>query len=170
MVNLKEISSQLSVNSEIMRSLVQTITDEQAQWKPTPETWCMQQVMEHVFNEERLDFRLHIEEILSKPPQAWGTRKAAYIHVEKCQQALQAFLTEREASIKWLNALPSPDWNIATKVSFGPSGEVMVLKAGDVLVSWAAHDYLHIRQMNELLYGWNEKMASPFSVQYAGGW
>jgi hypothetical protein len=47
---------------------------------------------------------------------------------------------------------------------------MLVLSAGDVLVSWVAHDFLHIRQLNEVLYAWNEKQASPYSVQYAGGW
>jgi hypothetical protein len=33
-----------------------------------------------------------------------------------------------------------------------------------------AHDFLHIRQMNELQYAWNETQAAPYAVQYAGGW
>jgi hypothetical protein len=92
------------------------------------------------------------------------------VTVDSCCQALEGFLTEREASIEWLNALKSPNWNAASKASFGPKDEVLTLSAGDILVSWVAHDFLHLRQVNELLYAWNEKRAAPYSVQYAGGW
>jgi hypothetical protein len=171
MINIEEIIRQLNVNAEAMRALVQTISDAQAQWKPNPETWSMKEVMEHVYNEERIDFRKHLKEMLSDPPQPWGEfHHDEYISVEGCRQALESFLVERKASMAWLKALESPNWDVVTQASFGPAAEVLVLRAGDVLVSWVAHDFLHIRQMNELQYAWNEKQASPYSVQYAGGW
>jgi len=57
MIKIDDIARRLSANAEAMRSLVQTISDEQAQWQPNPETWSMKQVMEHAYNEERIDFR-----------------------------------------------------------------------------------------------------------------
>jgi len=69
----------------------------------------------------------------------------------------------------WLKGLRSPDWEVSSRAVFGPE-EVLTLKAGDVLVSWAAHDLLHLRQMIELLYAWNEQQAAPYSVRYGGGW
>jgi len=127
--------------------------------------------MEHIFNEERIDFRKHIKEMLSDPPQPWGEfRHEEYISVEGCRQALECFLSEREASIAWLKALESPDWDTKSQAPFGPLSANITLSAGDVLVSWVEHDFLHLRQMIELLHAWNEKQASPYSVQYAGGW
>jgi hypothetical protein len=107
--------------------------------------------------------------MLSDPPQPWGARRDEYVPTASCRQALEGFLVEREASIAWLLSLESPNWNAASEARFGPA-DVLLLRAADVLVSWVAHDYLHIRQMNELLYAWNEKQAPPYSVQYAGGW
>jgi len=171
MINMDSIIRQLASSAEGMHALVQSIPDEQAQWKPDPETWCMKEVMEHVYNEERLDFRQHLKEMLNDPPQPWGAfRHEEYIKVQSCRQALESFLTERQASIAWLKTLQSPDWGITTEVHYGSAGESFKLSVGDVLVSWVDHDYLHLRQMNELLHAWNEKQASPFSVQYAGGW
>ena len=171
MVDLNQIITRLVSNAEAIRALVQTVSDEQARWKPDTETWSMQQVMEHVYNEERIDFRKHIKEMFHDPPLPWGNwDPQEYISVESCQGALDNFLREREASINWLKALDSPDWDCTSQASFGPEGEILVLSAGDVLTSWVAHDFLHIRQMNELLFAWNEKQASPYSVQYAGGW
>lgn len=171
MIQLDETIRQLVNNAAAMRALLENIPDQQAEWKPNPETWSMMEVMEHVYNEERIDFRKHLKEMFSHPPQPWEVyHPEEYVGVEGCRQALELFLAEREDSIAWLKALHSPDWDAASEANFGPAADVLVLSAGDVLVSWLAHDYLHIRQMNELLFAWNEQQASPYSVQYAGGW
>jgi hypothetical protein len=171
MINIEEIIRQLTGNAEAMRALVQTISDGQARWKPNSETWCMKEVMEHVYNEERSDFRKHLKEMLSDPPQPWGEwRHDDYVSVAGCREALEGFLVKREASIAWLTALESPDWDVTSQAPFGPAGDMLVFSAGDVLVSWVAHDFLHLRQMIELLYAWQEEQASPYSVEYAGGW
>ena len=171
MINTEEIIRQLTGNAEALRTLVQTVSDEQAQWKPNPESWSIKEGVEHVYNEERIDFRKHLKELLSEPPQPWGKwRHEELISTEGCRQAFEGFLVEREASIAWLMALRSPNWDVASQAAFGPAADVLLLSAGDVLISWVAHDYLHLRQMIELLFAWNEKQASPYSVQYAGGW
>jgi hypothetical protein len=171
MTNLGTIVRQMTANAEAMRSLALSISDEQALWKPNPDAWSMKEVMEHLYNEERIDFRMHLKEILNDPPQPWRPfRPEDYLGVESCGQALEGFLIERKASIAWLMSLATPDWERTTVATFGPANEVMVFSAGDVLASWVAHDYLHIRQMNEVLYAWNEDQAPPYSVQYAGGW
>jgi hypothetical protein len=170
MINIDEIIRQLTADAEAMRALVQSISAAQAQWKPNPDTWCMKEVMEHVYNEERLDFRLHLKEYLSNPPHPWGPNPEQWIPTVDCRQALEGFLVERQASLVWLKGLSSPDWEVKSTMQFGPSHEEVTLSAGDVLVAWVAHDYLHIRQMNELLFAWNEQQAAPYSVQYAGGW
>jgi len=171
MINLQEIILPLRANAAAIRALVEPLLDEQARWKPNPDAWCMKEVMEHVYNEERIDFRMHLKEMLSVPPQSWGSgQKEGYLVVETCRQALEAFLSEREASLAWLAALEAPDWEVKFQVPFGPLPEIVTLSAADVRFACFAHDYLHLRQMNELLFAWNEKKALPFSVQYAGGW
>jgi hypothetical protein len=170
MVNLSEIMRQMAENAEAIRSFTGSISSEQAKWKPDPETWSMKEVMEHVYNEERGDFRAHIQEMFHAPPQPWGALQPGWKPMESCQQALEGFLAERAASLAWLRALNAPDWDLESRASFGPDGGELVLKAGDVLVSWLAHDYLHIRQMNELQFAWNEHQGLPYSVEYAGGW
>jgi len=164
MLDLQELIRQLASNAQAVRALAQTFSDEQAQWKPGPETWSLKEVLEHLYNEERGDFRRHLKGMFegTQPPRG-------HVSVESYHQALEGFLTEREASVAWLSALGSPDWEVTTTLRFGPS-ETMTLSAGDMLVSWVEHDILHLRQMVELMHGWNEKRASPYSVQYAGGW
>jgi uncharacterized damage-inducible protein DinB len=171
MIDLNDMIRQMTRNAEAIRALLHTVSDEQADWKPGPDIWSLKEVMAHIYNEERIDFLKHLKEMFSTPPQPWGEfRSEELVSVESCRQALESFLTEREASIAWLKALVSPDWDAVSRTPFGPAGDMLVLSAGDVLVSWVAHDFLHIRQLNEVLYAWNEKQASPYSVQYAGGW
>ena len=170
MIKLHQFINQLVVNAQAIRHLTESVSDEQAQWKPDPETWSLQEVMEHLYYEESMDFRKHLMEMFSEPPLPWGSNNPAdYVKVESLQQALEDFLSERNASIDWLEVLKNPDWEAASKASFGLEEE-LVLRAGDVLTSWVAHDFLHLRQINELLYAWNQKQADPYSVQYAGGW
>jgi uncharacterized damage-inducible protein DinB len=170
MINMEEIIRQMTANAEAVRALVQPISEEQARWKPSPETWSLREVMGHIYNEERGDFRTHLKEMLSDPPKPWGAFREAPVLVDDCLQALEGFLIERAASIAWLKALHAPGWDGKIKVPFGPSNEMMTLSAGDVLVSWLEHDILHLRQVIELLHAWNVKRASPYSVEYAGGW
>ena len=42
------------------------------------------------------------------------------------------------------------------------------MTAGALLVSWQAHDCLHLRQLSELLYAHAALQAAPLSVAYAG--
>ena len=164
MIHLQDAIRQLTANAEAIRALVQTFSAEQAPWKPDPDTWSLKDVLEHLYNEERIDFRRHLKGMFgeSLPPRE-------YIHVEDSRQALTDFMAEREASIAWLAALDSPDWEATTELRFGPS-ETLTLSAGDMLVSWVEHDILHMRQLVELMHGWNEKQATPYSVRYAGEW
>ncbi len=178
MINLDEIIRQLTVNAEAISALMRTIPEEQARWKPNDETWSMLEVMGHVYNEERLDFRKHLKEMFQNPPQGnplgsdsggwtppWSPfPKEELVSATNLQQALDRFLREREDSLAWLKGLKAADWNITSQAPWGP------ISAGDVLVSWVEHDFLHIRQVNELLYAWVEKQAAPYLVQYAGGW
>jgi hypothetical protein len=171
MINIEEIIRMLSGNAQAMHSLVQTIPNEQAQWQPNPDTWSMKQVMEHVYNEERIDFRKILKRMFHDPPQPSGeTHHEEYVPVADCRQALEGFLMEREASIKWLTGLQAPDWEVSSQWPFGPEGVVTAFRAGDVLLSWVEHDILHLRQVIELLHAWNEKQAAPYSLDYAGGW
>ena len=83
-------------------------------------------------------------------------------------QALVAFLkhqrVERDASLEWLRGLQSPSWDAEYRAPWG------VLRAGDLIAAWLAHDHLHLRQLNELHYAYLALQAAPYSVEYAGEW
>ena len=89
------------------------------------------------------------------------------------EPALQKYAAVTRLTVALYNArreLEGADWDVALTASFGPNNEQVTLRAGDVLVSWVAHDHLHLRQFNELLFAWNQHQAQPYQVDYAGGW
>jgi hypothetical protein len=61
MLNLIAIVAQLTNQAETIRSLVQGITDEQARWKPDAKSWSLLEVINHLGDEEREDFRDHVD-------------------------------------------------------------------------------------------------------------
>ena len=170
MIDLDQIIIKLTGNAEAMDALMHTVTEEQANWSLDASTWSMKQVIEHLYNEERIDFRRHLQEVLSNPPLTWGSLPGGKVPINDHQQGFEDFLTERHKSLQWLHSLGSVDWNSAFPTAHQPEGNTVKLNAGDVLVSWVAHDYLHLRQMIELVYAWQVKQAAPYSVDYGGEW
>jgi hypothetical protein len=167
-MDLDLIIQQLARQAEAIRALAAGVSDEQARWRPDPDSWSILEVVNHVYDEEREDFRAHLDAILNGntwtfiDPQGWVTERS--YNRRRLEESLQNFVDERQKSLAWLRELRSPDWEAAFQASFGP------LRAGDVLVSWAAHDLLHLRQLVELDYTYTLLKSTPFSVQYAGEW
>ncbi len=74
------------------------------------------EIVSHLLDEEREDFRTRTRHLLEKPgdpfapidPEGWVSARD-YIHQE-FEQTLQFFLEEREQSLQWLQSLADPDW------------------------------------------------------------
>ena len=47
----------LSTNCEVFPGLVKGISLEQARWKPAPDKWSILEVINHLYDEEKEDFR-----------------------------------------------------------------------------------------------------------------
>lgn len=170
MIDINEIIRQMTANAQAIRTSLSAISPEQAQWQPDPKTWSLAKVMEHVYNEERMDFRKHLKEMFSTPPLPWAPwSEAEYLPLLDLPEALQRFLAEREDSLAYLRTLAGADWERSSTATFGKNKKI-TLRAGDVLFSWLEHDYLHMRQVNELRHAWNVRQAAPYQVDYAGGW
>jgi len=161
---------QLFTSGEAIHAMASGITLEQARWRPAPDSWSMVEVINHLFDEEREDFRAHLQGALQTPVAAWTPIAPQQWVTERRYQerdldtSLQKFQQERAQSLAWLKTLAAPDWQAAYTLPWGQ------LSAGDLLASWAAHDQLHLRQLVELRYGYLAQAARPFEVRYAGEW
>jgi len=165
------IARQLAQTGETIRSIVTDIGDEQACWQPSPSDWSILEVINHLYDEEREDFRQRLDYVLHRPgeepppidPQGWVTARG--YNQRNLAQSVQNFLHEREQSLAWLAGLSAPQWENAY---VHPSG--FTLRAGDLLAAWQAHDLLHLRQLIELRYTWFSHASAPYEVTYAGDW
>jgi hypothetical protein len=79
-------------------------------------------------------------------------------------ESLERFTRERAASLAWLDSLNEVDWDATYAHQSGP------LRAGDLLVSWLAHDDLHARQMLHIHHRRSLAIGAPYSAGYAGAW
>lgn len=160
----------LAHGAEIIRTLVLGVTQVEAQVKPTPESWSILEVVCHLVDEEREDFRQRVDFMLNRPGEIWPPiHPGAWVTERKynerdLEQSLHDFLAERSISLAFLKGLESANWNTSTTTQFGER------KAGDLLGSWVAHDNLHMRQLVELRRVRLQKITAPYDIRYAGEW
>jgi hypothetical protein len=169
-VNLIQNMTEMDKNAQIIRQLASQVGQEQARWKPDAQSWSVLEVVNHLYDEEREDFRTRIEYTLYRPgedwpaidPQGWVSKRG--YNQRLLPDSLEKFLQERRASLQWLTGLEAPDWKSQYQAPWGP------ITAGDLMAAWVAHDLLHIRQLVELTWAWTTKQLSPYSPEYAGQW
>ena len=153
-----------------IRLLAQGVDDDQARWRPDADSWSILEVICHLLDEERKDFRVRLDITLHKPDETWpGIDPAGWMTEHNYNEqvlaaSLQAFQEEREASLAWLKRLEAPDWEASYEAPWG------TMRAGDLLASWVAHDLLHMRQLVELHWAFKEQQVMPYSTRYAGEW
>jgi hypothetical protein len=161
---------ELALGAEIVSRLLAGITPAEARFKPDPQSWSMLEVVCHLYDEERQDFRQRLDIILHRPQEPWppidpaGWVTARQYNNRELAEALDGFVAERARSLTWLKGLSAPNWEAEYAAPFGP------IKAGDMLASWVAHDHLHTRQLVELKRARIISLAQPYGVRYAGEW
>jgi hypothetical protein len=170
-MNHNALIASLHHHARAIELLTRGLSDEQARFKPDANAWSVLEVINHLYDEEREDFRVRLDIILHRPTEPWPPIRPAEWVTERAYNtrdldaSVTNFITERDNSLKWLNSLGTPNWEAAVTAPWG--GE---FKAGDMFSSWAAHDVLHLRQLTELHYALVKEDAQPYKVRYAGDW
>jgi hypothetical protein len=161
---------ELQSSTEMIRALLAGITQAEAQFKPSPESWSILEVTCHLYDEEREDFREHLDFILHRQdeeyhaidPQAWITERN--YNQQDFAEMQGKFFAERHRSLVWLQEIRDSDWDITYTSQYGSAS------AGEMFSCWVAHDNLHIRQLVELRRARIEKITQPYPIEYAGEW
>jgi len=170
-MKLEFFIARLSANAQALESFCREIPAQPALWKQAPEKWSIQQIVYHLAQTEAKDFRPRLEKTLRAPEENWNPLVAAEMRLEESgvennlAEYLQNFLAERETSIIWLAAIENPNWKNSHR-----HNEQLTLAAGDLLASWLAHDYLHLKQIIRLQYDYVNSISKPFKTDYAGKW
>ncbi len=164
------VVEQLQKNKSIFNELFKDENKDLFLWKQTPEKWCLLEILCHLYDEEREDFRFRTKWVLERPneipppfnPIDWITERD-YIQ-QNYKDMLDKFLAERDNSIVWLKSLKNPKWdNFYTHLKFGNQS------ANHYLDNWLAHDYLHIRQITKLKFDYLNHHSGE-RLDYAGIW
>lgn len=161
---------QLSQNEKVFQELLSDLPTPLRKWKPSADKWCLLEIVCHLYDEEREDFRVRIASVLEDPtkklppidPPAWVAERK-YMEQDFEEKTTQ-LLTERKHSVDWLMSLQNAKWeNAYQHQHFGP------MSGTYFLTNWVAHDLLHIRQIIRLKYEYL-KDAGGQSLEYAGIW
>jgi uncharacterized damage-inducible protein DinB len=165
-----QIIRHLEANRLVFQSLLSEKDAEEYNFKPDPQSWSILEIVCHLLDEEREDFKTRVRNTLTTPlkqppaidPVGWVTSRnyAKQLYNER----VEAFLTERRTSVKWLRSLDNPQWN--NSFTHPVSG---TMTAYSLLANWLAHDYHHIRQINRRMYEYL-KEKSKSNLSYAGEW
>ena len=170
-MNLAYCLNQLSADAAAIQRLVETVDTDQAYWKPTENDWSVLEVLNHLVDEEREDFRLRLQHLLSGSSEPWppidpqGWIAERDYNKRDLGESLANYLRERQCSLDWLATIRGVEWQTAYR-----HPPLQGLTAGDLLASWVAHDLLHLRQLVELKWAYGCVQFSPYAPDYAGAW
>jgi hypothetical protein len=169
-MDVEGLAARMADNAARIQALVHGASDQQARWKPDPASWSILEVVNHLLDEERNDFRVRLDNTLHRPGEKWppidpgGWVTERKYNEKDPEVSLDHFLSEREVSLAWLRDLATPQWETTYEAPFGS------IRAGDILAAWVAHDLLHMRQLVELHWAYTTAQLEPYSTQYAGEW
>ena len=172
-MNLPRIIAQLARAPASISALIAPLNAEEYRFKPPTGAWSILEIINHLADEDRDDFRFRLKSTLENPATPWPPTNPEAWAVERNYQdrdlaeSLARFVYERDESLRWLRSLNNPDWSVAyIHQRHGP------VHAGELLASWPAHDALHIRQIAKRLFelAQREGAAAGFGIGYAGQW
>lgn len=171
-MHVEFLMDSMKLNAEIFHSFFKAFADkdEFIRWKPQPDKWCFLEILCHLIDEEKEDFRTRVKFALenssgqppSIDPQGW-VKSRNYLNQNYTNKWIE-FQDERRQSIDWLKSLTTVDWNASfMHPKFGK------FTAHYMLSNWVAHDYLHIKQMTRLRYDSLAHLSGE-NLKYAGEW
>ena len=162
---------ELQQSIDVLTGLVGAVDDETARWRESPNRYSLVEIVAHLADEERDDFRMRTRLTLESPETDWPPINPPQWAIDRAYQqkslaaCLDDFRTERAASIDWLRSLKDPDWSSAHQhPKFGPT------TAGFLLANWVAHDLHHMRQIVRWKYHNLDTTTEVESLMYAGVW
>ena len=169
-MEFKTLYQELEHSTEMIRALLAGINQVESQIRPDAKSWSILEVVCHLYDEEREDFREHVDFILHRQneewhsidPQSWVAERK--YNEQDLYEMSEKFFSERRKSLEWLTEISNSDWETTYTSQYGS------VSAGEMFCCWVAHDNLHIRQQTELRRNWIERITQPYDIQYAGDW
>jgi hypothetical protein len=166
-----EMCAYLDASHRAIDALVSGVAVDVARSAPAPGKWSINEVIGHLIDEERHDFRVRIDYMLRKASDSWPpidpqrTVREANFNDLALDALRTEFARERAQSLAWLAGLHDADWD-ASYVH----PKMGSFTAASMLRAWAAHDLLHLRQIERILFQHLGRSGEPDRTDYAGEW
>lgn len=168
--NSRVLIQTLKENKAVFKSILQSFTHDQVYWRPEGQKWNMLEIVCHLYDEEREDFRQRLRFALEQrqgmppsiDPEGWVVSRN--YASRQYPEMVNSFLKERQKSIRYLEKLGDVHWDLAWE-----HPKLGSMSAKLFLTNWAAHDLLHLRQILRIKYRYiQESTGGPLT--YAGEW
>src|SRR5688572_3401181 len=109
-MNTEYVFNQLENNIAIFTSLFSGISAEQVLWRPSADKWNLLEIVCHLYDEEREDFRARLKHVLDKnqeplppiDPVAWVIDRD--YASRNFNEMVNSFIEERRKSVAWLRS------------------------------------------------------------------
>ena len=164
------IFDELERNGVVFETLLHDLPEEVYCWRPAEGKWNLLDVVCHLLDEEREDFRARISLVLRDPsatlpgidPEGWVTERN--YQDQDFEETLNALIEERDRSVERLRSLKNAHWQNAYD-----HPKLGMMTAQLFLENWLAHDLLHMRQILAIKFAYQKEMGSE-DLSYAGNW
>jgi hypothetical protein len=166
-----EMCAYLDASARATDALVSGVAPEVARYAPAPGQWSINEIVGHLIDEERHDFRVRIDYMLRKASDSWPpidpqrTVREANFNDQSLDALRTEFMHERGKSLEWLAGLHDANWDAS--YHHPKMGD---FTAASMLRAWAAHDLLHLRQIERILFQHLSRSGEPDRTDYAGEW
>lgn len=166
----QHVINELDHNRKVFEGLLEDVPKDMISWKDHANRWSLLEIVCHLHDEEKEDFRARVRLALGDPskgfvsidPQGW-VKERKYAE-QDYDLMLFKFLKQRKISIEWLSSLKNPAWeNYTVHKSLG------AMSAELFLSNWLAHDLLHFRQITKLKFDYLKNISDQ-DLSYAGVW
>ena len=143
---------QLEATPEILRLLMEGLSDDDTKWKPAPNRFSIAEVLEHLSHVEGHCFRSRIERMVEEDNPAIeeydqeALFAAGQYSGREAEDSFDHFEEQRELNIEYLRGL---DASVVNRT--GAHAVLGAITVSHLLNEWAFHDLGHIRQIAEIV-------------------
>lgn len=169
-MNNEGIFDELERNGVVYETLLHDLPEKMYRWRPAAGKWNLLDIVCHLLDEEREDFRVRVASVLQNPnvalpaidPEGWVAQRN--YQVQDFETTLDSLIQERDKSVDRLRSLKNPHWdNEYDHPKLGGMSAQLFLE------NWLAHDHLHMRQIISVKFAYLKEFGTE-KLEYAGNW
>ncbi len=143
---------QLEATPEILRLLMEGLSEEDTDWKPAPDRFSIAEALEHLSHAEGHCFRYRVERMVEEanpgiePYDPGLYFSSGQYSGRSAEDSFDHFEEQRELNLQYLRELPASAADRA-----GTHAKLGAITVSQLLNEWAFHDIGHIRQIAEII-------------------